>query len=377
MTIEHPQFQYDFSVDQISKNEWHIALNDFVDANFYQTWSYGELKWKMGNLSHLVLRKNGEIVALAQLRIVSLPIIGNGIAYLARGPMWKRRNTEPDFEIFRNVIKSLCKAYVVEKGLLLRILPNEFVDGHPMIHEILCQEGFVKITIHPERTLILDLTPPLEEIRQNLARRWRKALGKAEKSSLNLDCGNNEEYYMIALSIYKEMHNRKQFDEYVDMERQALIQKDLPEPYKIKIMICRLNDEPIAAIGWSTIGDTGLPLIGATSNKSVALSTNASNLLWWKMIEDMKAQGCKFCDLAGIDPEANPGGYMFKSGLLGEKNGRDVCFLAPYEACNNAISSFLVNFGEQIRLSLQKIKIRARRRAEDSKEVDKNEESDS
>jgi hypothetical protein len=330
----------------------------------------------MGNLSHLVLRKNGEIVALAQLRIVSLPIIGKGIAYLARGPIWRRKNREQDLDIFRNIIKSLYDAYVLKKGLLLRILPNEFVDGHPMIHEILCQEGFVKKTIHPERTLILDLTPPLEEIRLNLARRWRKALGKAEKSSLNLDCGNNEEYYIIALSIYKEMHNRKQFDEYVDMERQALIQKDLPEPYKIKIIICRLNDEPIAAIGWSTIGDTGLPLIGATTNKAVALSTNASNLLWWKMIENMKAQGCKFCDLAGIDPEANPGGYMFKSGLLGEKNGRDVCFLDPYEACNNIVSSLIVNYGNQIRQSLQKIKIRLRRRDEDSKEVDNHDASD-
>jgi hypothetical protein len=376
MTIEHLQSKYDFSVDQISKNEWHIALNDFVDANFYQTWSYGEIKWKMGHLSHLVLKKNGEIVALAQLRIVSLPIIGKGIAYLARGPIWRRRKREQDFDIFRNVIKSLFKVYVIEKGLLLRIRPNEIMDESNTIHDILCEEGFVKISSPPDRTLILDLTPTTEEIRQNLVRKWRQALGRAERlSSLDLDCGKSEEHYKIAFSIYKEMHGRKQFAEFVDMERHGLVQQDLPDFLKMKIMICRLNDEPIAALGWSAIGDTGLPLIAATGNKSVALSTNASNLLWWKMIEDMKAQGCKFCDVGGIDPVLNPGGYKFKSGIIG-KNGRDVSFLEPYEACNNIISSITVNCGNQLRLSLQKIKMQLRRGAEDSKEVDNHDSSD-
>jgi hypothetical protein len=377
MKIEDLQSQYNFSVDQISKNEWHIALNDFVDANFYQTWSYGELKWKMGNLSHLVLRKDGEIVALAQLRIISLPIIGKGIAYLARGPIWRRRNRKHDFEIFRNVIKSLFKVYVVEKGLLLRVRPNEIMDGNNTIHDILFEEGFVRKSFFPDRTLLLDLTPTAEEIRQNLVRKWRQALARAERlSSLKLDCGISDEHYKIAFNIYKEMHVRKQFDEYVDMETHGLVQQDLPDFFKMKIMICRLNDEPIAALGWSTIGDTGLPLIAATGNKSVALSTNASNLLWWKMIEDMKAQGCRFCDVGGIDPVLNPGGYKFKSGLVG-KNGMDVCFLDPYEACDSSVSSFLVNFGEQIRLYLQKIKMRLQKRPEDLKEVDTPEASDS
>ncbi len=376
MIIEHLQSEYNFSIDQISKSNWSVALNDFEDANFYQTWSYGELNWKMGHLSHFVLKKNGEIVALAQLRIVTLPIIEKGIAYLARGPIWKRKNTDPDFDIFRNVIKSLHTAYAVEKGLLLRIRPNETMDGDNAIQDILREVGFVRKTFPPDRTLIIDLTPTREEIRQSLARKWRQALARAERlSTLNLDCGTSEEQYKIAFNIYREMHGRKQFNEYVDMERHGLVQRDLPDFLKMKIMICWLNDEPVAALGWSTIGNTGLPLIAATSNKSVALSTNASNLLWWKMIEDMKAHGCKYCDVGGIDPVLNPGGYKFKSGLIGN-NGRDVCFLDPYEACNNIISSVIVSFGNQIRLSIQKFKMKLRRRMENSPEVDTHETND-
>jgi lipid II:glycine glycyltransferase (peptidoglycan interpeptide bridge formation enzyme) len=342
--------KYTAIIDRTDKMEWSNILQEFEDANFYQTWSYGELNWNIGNVSHLVLKKNGEIVALAQLRIVSLPIIKKGVAYLSRGPVWRRQGREQDYNIFRNMIKALHKVYVVENGLLLRIRPNEILDGSNIIHKILLEEGFEKKSFAvPDRTLIMDLTPSMEELRQNLLRKWRQALARAERlSTLDLDCGSSEEHYSIAFGIYKEMHGRKQFTEFVDMERHGLIQQDLPEPLKMKILICRLNGEPIAAIGWSSIGDVGLPLIAATGTKSVALSTNASNLLWWKMIEDMKASGCRFCDVGGIDPELNPGGYKFKTGLMG-KNGRDVCFLDPYEACQSSLSSFLVSYGEKLR----------------------------
>lgn len=376
MISEPLQSGFNFSIDQISESDWSVALNTFADANFYQTWSYGKLNWNMGILSHFVLEKKGKIVALAQIKIVSLPLIEKGIAYLARGPVWKLRNTKPDFEIFRTVIQLLYKKYVEEKGLLLRIRPNEIMDGNDTIHQILYEEGFSKKTFPPDRTLLIDLTPSIDELRQNLVRKWRQALARAERfSSLNLDCGTSNEHYQIALDIYREMHGRKQFAEFVDMEKHGLAQQDLPEFLKMKIMICRLNDEPIAALGWSTIGETGLPLIAATGNKSIALSTNASNLLWWKMIENMKTQGCKFCDVGGIDPLLNPGGYKFKSGLVG-KNGRNVFFLNPYEACNNAVSPFLVNIGEQIRRNLQIFKIRLRNK-NDEKETDTSHISDS
>jgi lipid II:glycine glycyltransferase (peptidoglycan interpeptide bridge formation enzyme) len=179
--------------------------------------------------------------------------------------------------------------------------------------------GFVfNFSVSQYTTFRLCLIPTLDELRQNLVRKWRQALGRAERfPSLDLEYGNSDEYYDIAINIYKEMHGRKQFSIMVDMEKQGLVQKDLPESLKMKILICRINREPIAALGWSTIGDTGLPLIAATGDKALSLSTNASNLLWWKMIADMKEQGCKYCDVGGVDQDLNPGGYKFKRGLVG------------------------------------------------------------
>ena len=42
---------------------------------------------------------------------------------------------------------------------------------------------------------------------------------------------------------------------------------------------------------------------------------------------------------------ANPGGYTFKSGLAG-KNGKDICYIGQFEACENPLSAVAVRTAE-------------------------------
>ena len=48
-------------VDRATPAEWAQMLDLFNDANLYQTWSYGRVRWGEENLSHLVLKRNGEV----------------------------------------------------------------------------------------------------------------------------------------------------------------------------------------------------------------------------------------------------------------------------------------------------------------------------
>ena len=77
---------YTIETDNIDKEAWSRVLLEFDDANIYQTWSYGAVRWGEKNLSHLLLKKGGEIVAAAQAGIAKLPFL----SWKAQPRMWMK-----------------------------------------------------------------------------------------------------------------------------------------------------------------------------------------------------------------------------------------------------------------------------------------------
>ena len=82
---------YTSSVDTVDEATWYRILGDFDDANIFQTWAYGVVTSGRRNLSHLLLKEAGNIVSVAQARIVRVPLTHVGIAYIRWGPLWRRR----------------------------------------------------------------------------------------------------------------------------------------------------------------------------------------------------------------------------------------------------------------------------------------------
>ena len=86
-------------VDRVTGPEWSQMLDLFDDANIYQTAAYGEVRWGERNLSRLVLKRDGEVLGMAQLRIIRPTPFKFGMAYLRWGPLWKRRCRPLDPEV--------------------------------------------------------------------------------------------------------------------------------------------------------------------------------------------------------------------------------------------------------------------------------------
>ena len=119
--------EYISEVDQISKYDWASVIEKFDDANLYQTWPFGFHSWGENKSSHIILKKEGKIVAAAQARIFEIPIIKAGFAHISWGPMWKSRSANHDFNDFRNFIRALRNYYSFKNKLLVRIRLNEIV----------------------------------------------------------------------------------------------------------------------------------------------------------------------------------------------------------------------------------------------------------
>lgn len=330
---------WQIEVDRATQEEWSGMLDCFEDANIYQTWSYGAVRWGRKNLSHLVLKRDSDVVAMAQLRIVRPTKLNFGMAYLRWGPMCHRRGRELDAEVARGMAQALREEYVRHRGLLLQILPNAFVGTH---RGALFQSAFHSFTQEAStpanlyRTFVLDLTPSLDELRKSLDAKWRNKLTQSEKKGLKVTAGTGIDQYRTFCRMYNEMFKRKAFETTVDVEEFGRIQESLPETHRMRILICEQNGVPVAGIVASAMGDSGIYLLGATSDDG--LNSKGAYLLQWTMIQWLKENGFKSYDLGGIDPEGNPGVYAFKKGF----SGADVSQLSPFVACDNVVSSTIV-----------------------------------
>lgn len=345
---------YRSEIDSVDEATWFRIIEQFDDVNIYQTWSYDEVRCGRENISHLLLRKDGTVVAAAQSRLVRLPFIRAGIAYVRWGPIWRRHGAaQQDPETFRQAIRALRNEYACGRGLVIRLHPVLFRDPSSGFASVLNEEGFWASGESPDRTLCLDVSRPLEDLRSGLRPHWRRYLKVAENNGLEIIEGSDRGLFDDFIRLYREMVDRKRFVEPNDIRQFRAAQERLPERFKMKIMLCKSGDELCAGLICSAIGDTGVYLFGATSN--TGREVKGAHLLHWRVIEWLKQNGVSTYDLNGINPVTNPGTYRFKADLCGN-NGRDVYFLGRFESYTSPLSRSCVACGDSLRGMYQNLR---------------------
>ena len=340
-------------IDEIAEPEWNTLLGQFADASLYQTWAYGGVSWGEKQLSHLVLKRDGQPVALAQLRLVRVPLIGRGVAYLRWGPVCAPCAGAWEEAILRETMRTITEEYVHRRRLLLRIVPSQFsqdTEGTRFLE--ICQELGLQqdLDAKPYRTFRVDLTPPLDQLRKKLDQKWRNQLNGAERNGLTLVEGTGDELYQQFLALYDDMMARKQFETTVDPREFQRIQQRLPERQKMLVLVTEKDGRPMTGLVGSVLGDMGIYLLGATSDEG--MKTKGSYLLQWTFIQRLKERGCRSYDLGGINPEKNPGVYHFKQGLGGE----EVTGLGRLSVFGDLLSTASVKSAERLRSLIARVR---------------------
>lgn len=345
---------YSAEVDRIDKGSWHELMLGFDDASFFQTWSYGAVCWGETSLSHLLLKNDGKVVAGAQLRLARIPLIRAGVAYLTSGPMWRQKNEQTDRKHLQNMVRALYNEYVVRRRLFLQVLPRSFLTSEAYLCDIYREESFSRRP-DKQQTVYVDLSPSLDEIKKNVRRKWRQTLNSAEKQPIEVVVGSHTDICSEATPIIEEMKARKRYIEYGDMTTKIAVHEDLPEALKLVFALCKFEGNAVAVVGWFPGGTVGLPLVAATGNKGLGIS--ASYPLWWKMIEYYKNRSFVCCDLGGVSAERNRGGYVFKTGLAGDKC-EIMNYIGQFEACEGIVSLAAFRTAYSFRSGFRTAKIR-------------------
>jgi len=345
---------YTSEVDAVDEQRWCQILDGFDDANIFHTWPYAIVTSGRRHISHLVLKEDGEIVAVAQARIAKLPFLNVGIAYVRWGPLWRRGGTENKADTFRQAVRALRNEFVCKRGLVLRLFPILFQDDPACFAEILAEEGYSALSKESQsRTILMDLAPSVQDLHEGMKSHWKRELKVAERNRLEVLEGSGDDLFSAFVEIYNEMVSRKKFVEPNDINQFRMIQTQLPPKLKMRIMLCRSGGDICSGLICSAIGKTAIYLFGATSNNG--MKSRGSYLLQWKLIEKLKQESVAVYDLNGINPAKNPGTYKFKSDLAGV-NGKDVYFQGRFDSHASLVSYMCVECSGRFRKLYQSLK---------------------
>ena len=319
---------YNVLVDNINEKQWNEYFLQFNDASIAQTWTFGEVRWGKEQLSHIILKRDDDIVAICQVIIRKLPLLANGIAFIHGGPLWRKNSKPVDLTIFNRMILAIKKEYGIKRNLLIRITPYE-IEGMNNLNELLIRNGYkLNESLPKYKTLRISLDLPIDEIKKRLRRTWRSHLNRAERMNIKIINGTDNNLYEIFLRLAVEMTERKKYTPRINFYTFQEIQNKLPSFLKMTIFIGEHGDKAVSSIICSTIGETCTYMLGATGDAGLDLFS--SNLLHWHCIKYLKKIGKLWYDLGGINPDEHKGLFQYKRGLAG-RDSQIVSFIGTYE----------------------------------------------
>jgi len=157
------------------------------------------------------------------------------------------------------------------------------------------------------------------------------------------------EGFGVMMELFDEMWARKRFRQTSSLAEFCSIQKTLPASQRMKVFVCQDEGVPVTGLVATAIGDSGIYLFGATSNRG--LKTKGSYLLQWRVIQWLKENGIRRYNLGGINPETNPGVFHFKKGLSGE----DLRYMETLTACDSLASKVGIPVAHFMRRGMRKL----------------------
>jgi hypothetical protein len=344
----------DCTIKEVDKETWLRLATSFKDYNYRQSWSFGvACAVRVGAVSEHILIQHPEkgILGLADVRIKTLPFVGGGIAYINGGPSVVKKEHIDD-KILVDVVTALQQEYVIRRKLTLRIAPV-FSDDiwNKSIESIFSTLGF-DCLCQKRKTILLDLSFGLDEIRQNFHQKWRNVLNTVEKKKLDLRSGQDILLFDQFIPLFNDLITKKAFSVDLGIDFYVNVHNQSADTEKFIVTIADDMGIPIAGHVCSILGDTCVYLLGATND--AGRKSNAAYLLQWEVIKKAKALGCRWYDLGGIDPVKNPGVYRFKQRM----GGMEITIPGPYEKKAAGARAFLVQTGEKLFSALKPYLVR-------------------
>lgn len=280
--------------------EWDAAHAAAL-GSLQQDWAYGSAMLALGvPVLRARVERDGVTLAFAQFIVRRFGRFGS-VALCSRGPIWTQALTADDK---RRVYKAL-KQTLPLPGLRFMLVTPEQAAG-----EAVGLSGMRRVMTGMS-TVMLDLTPTMDELRANLERRWRHRLVTSESSGLSIQrVGTQPNQFRWLLEAEMAQRGDKGLDGLPPafFERYVFTRKNAADT--MLTLRADVGRDRVAAMMFLIHGRSAIYHIGWTTDKGRDL--HAHNLILWKGIEALKARGIQQLDLGGVNTIRSAGIARFK-----------------------------------------------------------------
>lgn len=307
--------------------EWNALVED-LKGHPLQKWGWGELKsahnW---NATRLLVAKDGQPVAAAQVLHRHLPIPFKSLSHVPRGPVFADALTGADRTAIIDDIVAWVKKNVGGVGITIETDLDAtdavaVTGGVPSPNPIL----------YPT-TLILDTTVTEDELMAQASKTTRYDIRKGAKNNLDIRRVESDEDLEKVLFTYRENANRAGFALHDDSYYRDLHHMLGEDSY----LVACFHEGEVASFVWlARSGQTYWELYASANDAGRKLRANAP--VKWHAIMQAKADGAPRYDMNGL---LNDGISEFKRSFSKHENelqpSVDVAFSPLYSVWNKAL----------------------------------------
>jgi hypothetical protein len=296
------------SWNQLERESW----DDFHarhGGSLQQCWAYGEAMKTLGVQVHRACVEDaGQLRGLAQF------ICRRVAGYLAlssctRGPVWAPEATAE----WRQQASRLVQRSVPMRPLRVSLLsPNVSVLElqSPEMH------GLSRV-MTGYSTVMLDLRQPQAELRRKLEGKWRNRLAKVEADdSLRVQVQADRQACQQLLARENEQRQSRGFHGLPTPLVPAFIDAHAKPSQALLMSTAKQGKETVAAMLFLLHGRGATYHMGWSNE--VGRKLNVHNLLLWRAMAQLQAQGVELLDLGGVNTHDLPGISRFKLGTGGQ-----------------------------------------------------------
>jgi lipid II:glycine glycyltransferase (peptidoglycan interpeptide bridge formation enzyme) len=317
------QTPLEVSFDAEPRND---AWDAFVDASpggsHTQSSVWAEVKAQTGwRTARVIARRDGAIVAGAQLLLSDLPVVGP-IAYSPRGPL----SAEGHADALAGVLDGIDELAGRERLIQLKLQPPaDRADIVPLLTGRGYRESDLEVA--PFATLRVDVQRPSEEILASMRKGHRSNVGKSERKGVEIRAGTSDADFETFLGLARATARRQGFPLY-PVEYYETIWRGFGD--RSRIQFAEHEGKPMAGILLIAVSDTASYKVGGWSGERTNIHPNELN--HFRAMEWARERGCRWYDFEGIPP-------TFARGLVA---GRDV------EIPERGDARFKLGFGGEV-----------------------------